>query len=46
LTSDVVDKIKGRLFITNDPNRYKNTTSDSAKFGDFTVGVVGKPYRR
>jgi hypothetical protein len=46
LTSDVVDKIKGRLFITNDPNRYKNTTADSAKFGDFTVGVVGKPYRR
>ncbi len=42
LTNDVRDKISKKLYITNNPNRFKGVSTELGKFGDFTVGIVNK----
>lgn len=42
LTSNISNNISKRLYITNDPNRYKGAGTELGKFGDFTVGITNK----
>ena len=40
LTDNVQEKISKKLYITNQPNRYKGISNVLGTFGDYTVGVV------
>ncbi|MGA1048922.1 MAG: hypothetical protein ACO3UU_13015, partial [Minisyncoccia bacterium] len=45
LTQKVVDKIKRKLYITENPNKYKMISKELGTFGDYTVGVLNNTKR-